>query len=241
MNGSNHQSRRVSVAKLRTASVCACRPPDILVFIVAAFPILTFSQMARYRQGITLLVVLVLVNAGRGFNLRFDPFELLRLGRWAVMEAMEFWDVIPRESSKVPGEDLVFMKVMERELLKSIDQISRKIDDYQERTEIKTDAILTQLLVRLPMQQKLDEIMRELDHYIGQVQGLYKVFEMYANNSDKYERYTMLQFAKTCVSPRLGELPDVLKSIHRLMVPSEQQVYDRSILVLLANQMQVGT
>lgn len=197
--------------------------------------------MARYRQGITLLVILMLANAGRGFNLGIDSLDLLRLGRWAVVEALESWDIIPRESSKVPGEDLVFVKMMERELLKNMDQISRKIDDYQERTEIKIDAILTQLLLRLPMQQKLDETMRELDHYIGQVQGLYKVFEMYANNSDKYETFTMLQFAKTCVSPRLGDLPDVLKSIHRLMVPSEQQVYDRSILVLLANQMQVGT
>ncbi|EGI67358.1 hypothetical protein G5I_04001 [Acromyrmex echinatior] len=159
------------------------------------------------------------------------------------MDVLESWEMI---NSSLPsdlkaGEELVFMKVMERQLLKRMDQVSKKIDEYQELVEDKSDTILSQLLLQLPMQRRLDDSLKELDHYLGQVQELYTLFEMYADNPDKYEKYTMLQFAKTCVSPRLGELPDVLKSIHRLMVPSDQQVYNRSILVLLANQMQVDT
>lgn len=197
----------------------------------------------RYHQGIILFVLLAKAYCIFGIN-AFDAVELLRLGRHAVVEALESWEVIsdrlPEDKLKL-GDDLVFMKMLERELLKRMDLVSKKIDDYQEQMENKADMILNEMLLRLPMQNSLDQNLKQLDHYIGQVHGLYKVFEMYATNWDKYEKFTMLQFANTCVSPRLGELPDVLKSIHRLMVPSEQQVYNRSILVLLANQMQVGS
>lgn len=198
--------------------------------------------MAKHRPGLVLLVVLASAGCALGIGV-YDTFELLRLGRQVVMQALESWEVmLPNlPSDKVPGEDLVFMKMMERELLRQMDKISKQIGEYQEQTEIKTDMILTQLLLQLPMQRRLDDSLRELDHYIGQVNGLYKLFEMYAGDPDRYEKYTIIQFAKTCVSPRLGELPDVLKSIHRLVVPSEQQVFNRSVLVLLADQMKVGT
>ncbi|XP_077254812.1 chemokine-like protein orion isoform X1 [Temnothorax americanus] len=196
--------------------------------------------MARHRPaGLALLVVLAC--AGRAFGVGLnDAIELIRLGQQAVTEVMESWDMIAQRlpADKLPGENLVLMKMMERELLKQMNHISKQIDEHQDRMENKADMILTQLLQQLPMQSWLDNSMRELDHYVGQVLELYKLFEMYSNNPDKYEKYTIVQFAKTCVSPRLGELPDVLKSMHRLMVPSEQQVYNRSILVVLANQMQ---
>lgn len=194
--------------------------------------------MARYRPGIILLVVLASAGCAFGVGLN-DILDVVRLGRQVVVQAMESWDIIvPHHSGdKIPGEDLVLMKMMERELLKQMDHISKQISEYQERMENKADTILTQLLLQLPMQRRLDNSLRDLDRYVGQVQGLYKLFEMYVNNTDKYEKYTMLEFAKTCVSPRLGELPDVLESIHRLMVPTKEQVYNGSILVLLANQM----
>ncbi|XP_011646314.1 uncharacterized protein LOC105432972 [Pogonomyrmex barbatus] len=200
--------------------------------------------MARNRRGTTvLLVVLALASASHGFDVSLnDALDLIKLGRETVVEMLESWEMIHTHGpvEQEGGQDLL-VKRMERELRRRIDLVSKKIDIYQERMEIKADTILTQLLLRLPMQRRLDDSLRELDRYIGQVQGLYKIFEMYADNPDRYERYTIVQFAKSCVSPRLGELPDVLKSIHRLMVPSEQQVYNRDVLRLLANQMQVGT
>lgn len=200
------------------------------------------SDMIKFRISATLILVLVTLNGGGGFELGLnDALDLIRLGRETVVELMESWDMIrTHNSAAVQEQDYLFVKRMEKELRQRIDRVSKKIDVYQERMEIKIDAILTQLLLRLPMQRRLDDSLRELDHYIGQVLGLYKLFERYAENPDRYEKYTMIQFAKSCVSPRLNDLPDVLKSIHRLTVPSEQQVYNRSILVLLADQMQVG-
>ncbi|XP_020290288.1 uncharacterized protein LOC109857914 isoform X1 [Pseudomyrmex gracilis] len=196
--------------------------------------------MIEFRTSATLILVLATLNGGGGFDLNLnDALDMIRLGRETVVELMESWDVIRTHSSAAAQEqDYLFVKRMEKELRQRIDRVSRKIDVYQERTEIKIDAILTQLLLRLPMQRRLDDSLRELDHYVGQVHGLYNLFERFAKNPDRYERYTMVQFAKSCVSPRLGDLPDVLKSIHRLTVPSEQQVYNRSVLVLLAHQMQ---
>ncbi|EZA56899.1 hypothetical protein DMN91_000279 [Ooceraea biroi] len=197
--------------------------------------------MAKFELVVTPFLVLMLINASYGFDVGLnDALDLLRLGRETVVEAMESWEMIrPRgPGEKDNGSDYLFIKRMERELRQHIDRVSKKIDVYQERMEIKTDTILAQLLLRLPLQRRLDDSLRELDHYVGQVNGLFNTFEMYTNNSDRYEKYTIVQFAKSCVSPRLGELPDVLKSIHRLLVPSEQQMYNRSVLVLLAGQMQ---
>lgn len=192
----------------------------------------------------TLVLILALTNANYGLDISMnDALDLIRLGRETVTEILESWEMIrPHDESltQETGIDLLFVKRMEKELRQRIDKVSKKIDDYQERMETKTDTILTRLLQRLPMQRRLDDSLRDLDHYVGQVHGLYKRFEMYADNSERFERYTIVDFAKTCVSPRLGDLPDVLESIHRLMVPSEQQVYNRSILVLLANEMQVS-
>ncbi|CAL1689679.1 unnamed protein product [Lasius platythorax] len=195
--------------------------------------------MAKFRVIVTLILVLVLTNVSHGLDVSMnDALDLIRLGRETVVEILESWEMIRPHGAQDTESDLIFVKRMEKELRQRIDRVSKKIDDYQERMETKTDTILTQLLLRLPMQRRLDDGLRELDHYIGQVHGLYNTFEMYADNPDRFERYTVVQFAKSCVSPRLGELPDVLKSIHRLMVPSEQQVYNRSILVLLSNEMQ---
>lgn len=200
--------------------------------------------MAKFPINVTLIFVLALTNANYGLDVSLnDALDLLRLGRETITEILESWEMIrPHGESLTQGTEnnYLFVKRMEKELRQRIDRVSKKIDDYQERMETKTDTILTKLLQRLPMQMRLDDSLRDLDHYVGQVHGLYKRFEMYADNSQSFERYTIVDFAKTCVSPRLGDLPDVLESIHRLMVPSELQVYNRSILVLLANEMQVS-
>lgn len=205
-----------------------------------AFLARAFSQMASYRSGLTLLVVLASAGCAFGVGLT-DVIGLIKLG-YVVIHGMGDWETTLSHLHLVdkPVEDMIFMKVVERELLNRMDQVSEQIREFEERMENKVDSILTQLLVRLPMQGSFDNSMRDLDHYIGQVQERYKLFEMYASNYERYEKFTILQFAKTCVSPSLGQLSDVLKSIHRLMVPSDQQVYNRSILVLLANQMEVG-
>lgn len=194
----------------------------------------------------TILALVVLVcwttcpTRAIDFNL-YDAVDLLRLGRETVKELLESWEMIrPRGPGEEDEMNFPFIKQMEKELRQRIERVAKKIDAYQERMETKADTILSQLLLRLPMQRRLDDSLRELDHYVGQVYGLYKTFEMYAGNADRFERYTMILFAQSCVSPRFGGLSDVLKSIHRLMVPSEQQVYNRSVLVLLASQMQVG-
>lgn len=202
--------------------------------------------MAKLRAHVILLVVLASwTQYGHAIDVSlYDAIDLIRLGRETVMELMESWDMIRSRNpsaatSEGNGQDYMFVKRMEKELRQRIDRVSKKIDNYQERIEIKINTVLSQLLLQLPMQRRLDDSIRSLEHYVGQVHGLYDTFELYANGSNNFETFTLIRFAESCVSPRLGELPDVLQSIHRLLVPSDYQVYNRSILVLLANQMQV--
>ncbi|XP_012216013.1 uncharacterized protein orion isoform X1 [Linepithema humile] len=196
--------------------------------------------MAEFRILATLLLVLAsTTKTSYGFDVSLnDAFDLIKLGTETIREVLESYEMIRARGPDAQDSDSVFVKRIERELRQRIDRVSKKIDVYQDRMETKMDTILTQLLLRLPMQRRLDDSLKELEHYVGQVHGMYETFGNYVDSPDKFEKYTVVQFAEACVSPRLGELPDVLKSIHRLMVPSEQQVYNRSVLTLLASHMQ---
>ena len=188
-----------------------------------------------------------LVLSFGGFANSFDGLsimdikDVLRFGVDTMRDVLESWEMI---RPKTPGDEensLPFVYRMEKELRNSISRVSDKIEIYQNRMEIRVDAVVARLLTDLPLQEKLDLNLRLLDQYIGQINDLYYNFVTYVTATAKYERYTLEDFARTCVSSRSGALPDLLKRIHRLLVPHSDADFNASILVLLANKMQVSS
>ncbi|XP_043254591.1 uncharacterized protein LOC122398605 isoform X1 [Colletes gigas] len=185
----------------------------------------------------------VLISLGQFTNGHFsetysvtDIRELVRFGRETMMDILESWELIrPRD----PNEDVSypFVNKMEKEIQNRISRVSSKINIFQDRMEIRFDMVVAKLLTELPLQEQLDQKLRTIDQYVGQINDLYNNFLIYAKTQRKYEKYTLEDFATTCVSSRSGALPDLLKSIHRLLVPTNDKLFTKSVLVLLSNQM----
>lgn len=168
-----------------------------------------------------------------------DIGEILRLGHETIHGLLETLDVI---SDTVPGteDNIPFVKRIEKELKNRISRVSHKLDIYEERTQTRTQKVLEQLTNNLPKKLSMEENFRDFDHYVGQINDLYDVFVKYASAPETYERFTLEDFAKNNISPSLGALPDVLKTLHRLVVPTESQLYNRSIIISFSNQMKVS-
>ncbi|KAJ8687401.1 hypothetical protein QAD02_023195 [Eretmocerus hayati] len=194
--------------------------------------------------------LLLLVSCGPGqiktFDLDIgDVTELLKFSREVVTDVLESYKLI--KPKPAPGDDLnggngfPFVKMMEKRLMNNIGQVSRKIDAVEARLEHKTELLLDSVLEKLPEREALENAMHDLWKYVGQVEHAYHNFVMYAEApSQRYERYTVEEFARNSVSSQLNALPDVLKMIHRLVVPQDwdSDVFHRSILTLLAKNMQ---
>ncbi|XP_076285669.1 chemokine-like protein orion isoform X1 [Lasioglossum baleicum] len=166
-----------------------------------------------------------------------DIKDILRFGRETVVDILESWEML---QPKKPGDEentFPFVYRMEKELKNRISSVSSKIDVFQRKMAMHIDLIMTKLLADLPLQESLDHKLSQIDRYVGQINDLYDNFVVYAVSSTTYDRFTLEDFATTCVSSRSGALPDILKSIHRLLVPASDQTLSRSILVLLAKQM----
>lgn len=165
--------------------------------------------------------------------------DMIKFGHEIVMDIFESWELIHPKGPEY-DKTLPFIQRMEKELKNRISRISEKIDSFQEQIDIRLDTILAKVLSEVPLQEILNEKLRILDENVGRINDLYYDFHLYSKASHKYERYTLEDFANTCVSSRTGALPDVLKNIHRLLVPSPDEILGRSILILLTNQMQVS-
>ncbi|XP_031848288.1 chemokine-like protein orion isoform X1 [Nomia melanderi] len=166
-----------------------------------------------------------------------DIKDILRFGRETMMDILESWEMIRPKSPNDEENSFPFVYRMEKEIKNRITQVSDKIDIYQRKMEIRINTILPKLLTDLPLQEDLNSKLHALDQYLGQIDDLYYNFEFYIKSTEKYEKYTLEDFALTCVSSRSGALPDLLKSIHRLLVPSADETFSKSILVLLGKQM----
>lgn len=189
-----------------------------------------------------ILIILISFHFQPNDSLDFtfgDIGEILRLGHETIHGLLETLDVI---SDTVPGteDNIPFVKRIEKELKNRISRVSHKLDIYEERTQTRTQKVLEQLTNNLPKKLSMEENFRDFDHYVGQINDLYNVFVKYATAPETYERFTLEDFAKNNISPSLGALPDVLKTLHRLVVPTESQLYNRSIIISFSNQMKVS-
>ncbi|XP_014597925.1 PREDICTED: uncharacterized protein LOC106783674 isoform X1 [Polistes canadensis] len=162
--------------------------------------------------------------------------DILTFGQETIMELLKILEIV----DNLPGNTeakIPFISRQEKILKNHIREVSHKLDVYQEKTEAKTEKVLEQLMINLPKKLSMENDFHEFDHYVGQINDLYDVFIKYATTPEAYERFTLENFAKASVSSDLGALSDVLKTLHRLIVPNQSQLFNRSIIIAFSNQM----
>ena len=205
--------------------------------------------MARRRSAslaltMTLALVLSTLQEARSIEISLSEVtEVLKFGREVVTDVLESYQLIkPKLPGKDAGTDFPFVKMMEKRLMSRIGLVSAKIDAFEGRIEHRNELLLDSLLNKLPEREQLEKSLHDLWKYLGQVDNAYQSFVRYAENFNGYDPYTMEEFARNAVSSNLNALPDVLKMIHRLVVPPKSRddlFHSRSVLTLLSRGMQV--
>lgn len=197
-----------------------------------------------HASSILLFIFLALVvRPGFQFDISLgDVTEVLKFTKETVTDALESWEWIRPKAPNSNGENnnFPFVKQMEKRLMDKMKTVSIKLDLIEERMEQRTEMMFNQILREIPERQKLEKGMHDLYKSIGQVENLYQNFLNYVNNQKKYESYTLQDFARTVISHRLGDLRDVIKSIHAQVVPQEYDIFQQSILTIMANRMKVN-
>lgn len=187
-------------------------------------------------------LLVLLLRGAQPIDVNFgDVAEVLKFSREIVTDVLESYHLIKPKRPGDDSNDFPFVKMMEKRLMNQIGHVSRKIDAFEGNLEHRTELVLDAILSKVPEREQLEQAMHDLWKYLGQVESTYQGFVHLATAPQRYEQYTMEEFAKNSVSSSLNALPDVLKMIHRLLVPpnSDEDIFHRSIITLLAKGMQV--
>ena len=200
--------------------------------------------MIRFRVSSVLLfnLLVLAVQPSFQFDISFgDVTEIMKFTRETVTDVLESWEWIRPKLPNENGEnDFPFVKRMEKRLMDRINIVSQQLDSVENRIEQRTEAMVAKILEEIPERQRLEKAIHDLYKSIGQIESLYQNFVEYARSPNKYNPYTIKDFAKTAVSHRLGDLRDVLESIYRQVVPQQFDIFEQSVLQMLANRMKVN-
>ncbi|KAK0178829.1 hypothetical protein PV327_007677 [Microctonus hyperodae] len=163
-----------------------------------------------------------------------DIRELMGFGREIVMGALESLEFIRSHGREDDEMNFPFIRRMEKRLLNEITGVDHRLRNMEEQINERATDIVDIILTELPQRQELDETLRTLDKYLRRVDQLYQKFIHYSDSYDKYSNYTKLRFAEECTSPHADSLPDVIESIHRLIVPKNFVKSENSLFEQLA-------
>lgn len=169
-----------------------------------------------------------------------DVTEILNFSRETVTGVLEALEWSRKSNPEDKEYDFPFVKRMEKRLMNQISVVSEKIDRFEANMAHRSDEMVSTIVRDIPLRIRLDQSLHDMWREIGRVEDTYKNFVDYSKSTDKYEVYTMKEFAASCVSSASGALPDLLKDIHRLAVASPADGFDNSILVLLARNTKVS-
>ncbi|XP_066595208.1 uncharacterized protein orion [Prorops nasuta] len=175
---------------------------------------------------------------GDGFDVNFgDITEILRFGKETLSDALETWEIIrSRNPDFDTNEQFPFQRNMERRIINQIREVAKDIQKLGQKQETQINIMREEILQKIPMQQRLEFRIQDFQRVIYQINNKYEQFRAISAKTETFSPYTLKDFAATCVSTSIGQLPDQLKLLHRLIVPQEDDVFETSILVLLSNQ-----
>lgn len=202
------------------------------------------TRLSLFTTGTLPLLVLLLstTKPTSGFLVDLgDVKDIVSLGNDITVTALQSLELI--QQGTISNNDqiiLPFIKKMEKRLMSQIKNVNDRIDMFQQRLEQNRDEIIDILIRELPKRNQIDRNIADLSKYLGRIDDFHRKFEEYSNSSKKFESFTIQEFAKTCVSSEYGDLPDILLSLHRLIVPNGiSSKFEKGLFIQLANNAKV--
>ncbi|OXU29061.1 hypothetical protein TSAR_015176 [Trichomalopsis sarcophagae] len=127
---------------------------------------------------------------------------------------------------------------MEQRLTDQIKHVAKKLDSLKVDMQNMKDEIIDKISNEIPDQINLKSNLFEIYLRINQIENSYEEFLTYVRDPHKFSNDTLKRFAKAVTSPELTELPNVLKTIHWLLVQTDVDIGD-SVLTVLSRSTQI--
>ncbi|XP_057325995.1 uncharacterized protein LOC130668027 isoform X1 [Microplitis mediator] len=176
--------------------------------------------MAKLHLGFTLVVLLMIsTEKSSSMFMNFgDVREMLGVGREVVVGTLESLEAIRKDENDTGEMDYAFIKKTEKKIMSLIKQNNRQLESIQLQLDQRAGEIMDEIIKKVPERQRLNRDFDNLNELLGRINDIYEQYKEYYTHDDKYEDYTRLDFARTSVSLEMGALPDLLASVHRLIM-----------------------
>lgn len=183
---------------------------------------------------------------GRSEDKKFDIKSLMGNAATVIKVGIEVYNVIedvynklqPTTTKESESDDKM-ESGMEQRLTDQIKHVAKKLDSLKVDMQNMKDEIIDKISHEIPEQIILKSNLFEIYLRINQIENTYETFLTYISAPHKYSKDTLKQFAKAVTSHELTELPNVLKTIHWLLVQTDVDVGD-SVLTVLSRSTQVS-
>ncbi|CAD6214668.1 GSCOCG00004170001-RA-CDS [Cotesia congregata] len=169
----------------------------------------------------TFISVLLLISTEKSasFFLDFgDAREILSFSREVAVGTFESLEWIRKDENNTGEDDYTFIKRTEKKILKLMKQSNQRLEDLQRQLDQRAGEIIDEVIKKVPQRERLNRDMDSLNELLGRINDIHQQYIEYYTYEDKYEVYTRLDFARNSVSLEMGALPDLLASVHRIVM-----------------------
>ena len=165
--------------------------------------------------------------------------NVVKFGKEIYSGVKGIYNILQPKTTQESESDQKLSPGMEQRLTDQIKHVSKKLDSLTLNMKNMKDEIIDKILNELPDQINLKNNLFEIYLRINQIENLYENFISYVKSPKDFEKGTLIDFAEHATSHDLNELPNVLKTIHWMLVQTDVNVGD-SILTILSRSTQVS-
>ncbi|XP_055371278.1 uncharacterized protein LOC129605506 isoform X1 [Condylostylus longicornis] len=188
---------------------------------------------------ISFLMILVFFNNFNNTNAVIDDvLDVLHVTKVVATGILKTWDII--EETKV-GEhvELPVMREKSKKVLKRIAELSRKIDQNQEKFSIFAEYTIEQINDRIKTNTRLELELHEIKDIINRIGSRANEMERYEKHQDTLEPDTLIKFAEWNVSPNAYAINHLLERLHVLFIGAkrESRTSNRNVLMMLSDSL----
>lgn len=174
-----------------------------------------------------------------------ETVEAISIGKEIIEGVVESWGIVHKLQHDQEDNDnvgFIGVKRIERELLRRLGHIGRRIDAVDKHIEMSAEAVVSRITSQTISNTLLEARLDRMSTGLLRIAAIAKTVQEYAKAEEEgreLEQLTLHDFAVWAVGQRTGSIQDTLENIHGLVVPQDRGLWDRGVLGLLQKSLQV--
>lgn len=188
--------------------------------------LITLGAQIGFAESQSLSSILSFIENANNF------FEQLRTIKTTVTSINQNFSGLIAGIKEVLGNKL-------NDIFVALRKVSTQIQDIRNRV-LNRLSMTERLLEQLPDLMALYTMKNQVAQNIEYIDSLHRTYEFLSNNSKRFNRLTLLNFAKQVTTRKTTGLLAILEITHHYIVPGGSSGAEKTLLQLLVTQMQVS-